>query len=118
MKSSRATLMLFCGASVQIADRDALFTFHEEYQTSDSVPIMPHTLKTSDGRSREMHGMPIEWSILWSTLSKRFTREHHCDSAEDGTTSADVSCGAASIARNLRLAACSCRAQKTLALCR
>eukprot|EP00965_Chrysotila_dentata_P098854 3269020-Pleurochrysis_carterae.AAC.1 len=49
---------------LNIADWDTLFKFHEEYQTSDSLSSMPHTLNTSDGCSWEMHGMPVPWSTL------------------------------------------------------
>eukprot|EP00965_Chrysotila_dentata_P189196 6173196-Pleurochrysis_carterae.AAC.1 len=38
------------------------FTDKQEFQTSDSLYPMPYTLKSSDGRSFPMHGMPIPWS--------------------------------------------------------
>jgi hypothetical protein len=49
----------------------ALFSFHEEHQTADSVPKTPAMLTIDDGRAHTLRGAPMRWrSEVWSTLHR------------------------------------------------
>eukprot|EP00965_Chrysotila_dentata_P150571 4974469-Pleurochrysis_carterae.AAC.1 len=72
----------------QVAEWKALFDFHTQYETSDSVPPLPVELSLPEGRSMVLTGMPIPWSQLWGKLGARFPRQHH--SSTGGATSHHV----------------------------
>ena len=64
----------FTGA--QVEEWDALFDFHLRYRTPESLPMAPHVLTTATtSRSIQLHGMPIPWDDMWSTL-RRLPRPH------------------------------------------
>eukprot|EP00965_Chrysotila_dentata_P127101 4203868-Pleurochrysis_carterae.AAC.5 len=63
-------------SKAQVAEWNALFDFHTQYQTADSVPPTPIHLHANDGRTHTLNGMPVPWHTLWSTLRGRFPRGH------------------------------------------
>eukprot|EP00965_Chrysotila_dentata_P253110 6211068-Pleurochrysis_carterae.AAC.1 len=96
-----------CSAE-QLAEWKALFSFHEEHKTADSLPALPTSLTTEamGDSSFTLTGMPIEWKELWSKLAGRFPRPHHtaATSGEQGTgapaSAAQHSSGAADVSQN------------------
>ena len=54
---------------------EALFDFHLQHETPDSLAFAPHVLSTRGGASITMHGMPISWYDMWETL-RRLPRAH------------------------------------------
>ena len=77
MAGVRAIAELEDFTPAQHADWDALFGFHEQYTSADSIPSEQMQLKTSDGRVLNMEGPP-DWNELWRVL-RRFPRAHRKD---------------------------------------
>ena len=83
----------------QVEEWDALFEFHERYQTPESLPSMPHDLHMSSGRTYTMKGVP-DWHEMWQTL-RRFPRPHHTAvvgplvGVSGGATASDTTSGTA-----------------------
>eukprot|EP00965_Chrysotila_dentata_P117490 3882786-Pleurochrysis_carterae.AAC.1 len=92
-----------------IAEWRALFAFHAEHPTADSLPPMPIALNVStatEARSMNLTGMPISWSQLWSKLAGRFPRPHHNRvEASAGSALTTSGSGADSLARSERMVA-------------
>ena len=60
---------------------DALFEFHERYQTAESIPLGPTTLhRACDGVKLTVTGTNISWQHMWSVLC-RLPRPHRADGA-------------------------------------
>ena len=60
----------------QCEEWEALFDFHLQHESPESVPMAPHTLRTATtGHSVTMHGTPVSWSEMWTTL-RRLPRAH------------------------------------------
>ena len=61
---------------------DALFEFHERYQTPESIPLGPITLQRAcDGTKLTMAGTNISWRHMWSVLC-RLPRPHRMEDAD------------------------------------
>eukprot|EP00965_Chrysotila_dentata_P215005 6188510-Pleurochrysis_carterae.AAC.1 len=92
---------------LQVTECNALFDFHEDYQTADSLPLMPIALITSDERSLPMRGMPIAWGELWSKLAGRFPGPHHQNTNKPASAGTQSDSGADAVRRNTGAAAAS-----------
>ena len=76
MRDVRETAKSEKFTSAQVEEWDALFDFHLRYRTPESLPMAPHVLTTATtSRSIQLHGMPIPWDDMWSTL-RRLPRPH------------------------------------------
>ena len=62
--------------SAQVEEWEALFDFHLRHSSPESLSMAPHVLTTATtNRSIKLHGMPIPWDDMWSTL-RRLPRAH------------------------------------------
>jgi hypothetical protein len=76
MRDIRETAKSDKFTSAQVEEWDALFDFHLRYRSPESLPMAPHVLTTATtSRSIQLHGMPIPWNDMWSTL-RRLPRPH------------------------------------------
>jgi len=76
MRDIRETAKSDKFTSAQVEEWEALFDFHLRYRTPESLPMAPHVLTTATtSRSIQLHGMPIPWDDMWSTL-RRLPRPH------------------------------------------
>ena len=95
--------------TAQKEEWEAVFDFHERFQAPDALPLAPHTLVTATtGRSMQLHGMPISWAEMWSTL-RRLPRPHLNASAstsaicQPGPSSTAATTSTATIQKGLAL---------------
>eukprot|EP00965_Chrysotila_dentata_P131957 4362435-Pleurochrysis_carterae.AAC.2 len=89
-----------CGSFVpQLNEWKALFKFHAEHETADSLPTLPVDLMDGEAPGSDafkLTGMPIAWKELWLKLAGRFPRPHHAaaegimaDARPQGSSAAD-----------------------------
>ena len=95
--------------TAQKEEWEAVFDFHERFQAPDALPPAPHMLVTATtGRSMQLHGMPISWAEMWSTL-RRLPRPHLNASAstsaicQPGPSSTAATTSTATIQKGLAL---------------